>query len=60
MGIKKFECGLCSKDERFSMTRHGLRKHLRVEHSMKRELTNSESLVHGKQVKQNWWIEKEF
>ena len=53
-------CGLCNKDERVPMTRHGLRKHLRKEHFRKRELTNTESMKNRKKIKQRWWIEEEF
>ena len=58
--IKKFKCGLCSKDERISMTRKGLRKHLKSEHLPRDQLTNTLSVKDGRQIKQRWWIEEEF
>ena len=56
--IKKFKCGICKTEKKFVGTRHGLRKHLREEHMIKRELTNMQT---AKGVfKQNWWIAEEW
>ena len=59
--IKKFKCGFCKKlnREMKSMTRKGLRKHLREEHGFKRELTNVIG-AKGEIIKQDWWIVEDF
>jgi len=56
--IKKFICGFCKKKKNngYTGTRHGLRKHLREEHHIKSEITNWED----KGFKQKWWIDEEF
>ena len=52
--IKHFKCGLCKEAKREWMSRRDLREHLREEHLIKHDLTNS-----GKE-KQRWWIEGEI
>ena len=56
--IKKFKCGLCKEHLRKSMTRKGLRLHIRKEHFITSELTNSGD---GKlKERKKWWIDEEF
>jgi hypothetical protein len=54
--IKKFKCGMCS----FGPTsRKGLRDHLKEEHGIMNEITNSKSAFQErgtKRYRQSWWI----
>lgn len=59
MEVKVFFCGLCKKEKRRAMTRHGLRHHLTEEHGIKNEKFNGED-VSGKLRKQKWVIIKDF
>jgi hypothetical protein len=52
--INTFKCGLCNK---FIGTRKGLREHLKLEHFIKREITNFKGEL-GKRIKQNFWIKE--
>lgn len=58
MSIKKFKCGLCKEEKRISMTRKGLREHLKNEHRIMKEITNSDYTARKGYIKQNWWIEE--
>lgn len=52
--IKIFKCGLCKEKDRIPMTRAGLRKHLREEHRIMKNVANRG--VGNKQERQSWWI----
>lgn len=55
--IKSFKCKFCKPDKRRSMTRKDLRKHLKSEHRIMTNITNS-AYVRGKRyIKQDWWLE---
>ncbi len=58
--MKKCKCGLCreSSGERFVGTRKGLRKHLREEHHITKEIKNKEEK--NRKVMQRWWKEEEI
>ena len=55
---KCFKCGLCKQERRYFMTRKSLREHLKKEHRIMSNLTNSG--YNQGYIKQKWWIEEEF
>jgi hypothetical protein len=57
MGIKKFKCGLCKKDDQYVGIREGLRKHLKEEHRIMTEIANTGG---EKKVRRRWWIVEDF
>ena len=63
--IKIFSCGLCKKHEMYKGTRKGLRKHLKEEHRIMTEITNTKDMREKgmKKIittKQRWWINELF
>jgi len=38
--MKTFKCGLCKENQRVSMNRFDLRKHLKEEHRIRKNITN--------------------
>jgi hypothetical protein len=58
--MKHFKCGLCKENKREWMNRYDLRKHLRDEHRIKKNLTNRHHEERNNLEKQRWWIEEEF
>lgn len=55
--MKIFYCGLCKKEKRKAMIRSVLRKHLREEHGIRKEITNSGYDKDSGYLKNRWWIE---
>ncbi len=59
--IKKFICGLCKEQNRIVMTRWHLRKHIREEHRIVNEITNTKGIKGStQQMRRNWWISEEW
>lgn len=62
MIIKKYKCGLCEsgRNDKYVGTRKSLRKHLREEHRILRNLANASAVTTRKLMRQSWWITEEF
>jgi hypothetical protein len=63
--IKIFKCGLCKEHERYKGTRKGLRNHLKEEHRIMSEITNTKDMREKgirKMIttKQRWWNDELF